>query len=143
MFYARSGRSTPTGIVPYPRDLPSRCIKQNVLPLWPMISPPPHDICETPRPPSHTSAARFPPLPLTSNTLLFRSTQRSTASPPRGRGPPPLFTAYSGTAVSWSQRVPWILIRQTSGVSLILVHPFFNFIYVSLPGRRSSLYRVL
>ena len=53
------------------------------------------------------------------------------------------FTARNETAVSWSQRVPWIVIRQTCGIFLILVHPFFNFIYVSLPRRRSPFFRVL
>ena len=42
----------------------------------------------------------------------------------------PLFTTRDGTAVPWAQRVAWILIRQTYGISLILVRPFSNFIYL-------------
>jgi hypothetical protein len=60
------------------------------------------------------------------NTPVFRSTEGSATSSPRGRWSLCSQTR-TGAAVSWSQRVPWIHIHQTCGVCLILVHPFFPF----------------
>ena len=86
----------------------------------------PYDICETPRSPSHTFAPLNPlhPYSHSATSTDLRIRHKLTA----WLGLSPLFKTRRGTAVSWPQRVPWILISQTCGVFLILVHPFFNLI---------------